>query len=109
MEARTFIAAMLGPHDREDAEFDKVRLAPERVQDAIIFLGRKPMLGDDFGGDGGRCLSHGAPLAGSAQNEQTPCCANIMGSAVGERGQREAGVAVSVWKIGRASGRERGG
>src|SRR3546814_6515819 len=33
MEARAFIAAMLGPHDRENAEFDKVRLAPERGED----------------------------------------------------------------------------
>src|SRR3546814_4705142 len=41
LDARTFIAAMLGPHDREDTEFDEVRLAPDGVQDAIIFLGRK--------------------------------------------------------------------
>src|SRR3546814_19097350 len=51
MDARTFIAAMLGPHDREDTEFDEVRLAPDGVQDAIIFLGRTPVVGDDFGGD----------------------------------------------------------
>src|SRR3546814_6574177 len=25
VDARTFIAAMLGPHDREDAEFDEIR------------------------------------------------------------------------------------
>jgi len=67
MEARAFVAAMLGPHDREDAELDEVRLAPNRVQDALIFLGRQAMVGNDLRGDdgGGRgCgLSHGAPLA----------------------------------------------
>src|SRR3546814_20743948 len=59
MEARAFIAAMLGPHDRENAEFDKVRLAPERGEDALIFFRRQAVFGDDFGGDGGRLLSHG--------------------------------------------------
>ncbi len=67
MDARAFVAAMLGPHDREDAEFDKVRFAPQRGEDALIFFRRQAMVGDDLGGDdgGGRacCLSHGAPLA----------------------------------------------
>ena len=58
-----FVAAMLRPHDREDAELDQVRLAAERVEDAVIFLVAEAMLGDDFGGDGGgferrSCAAH---------------------------------------------------
>ena len=34
VDARALVAAMLRPHDREDAELDQVRLAAERVQDA---------------------------------------------------------------------------
>ena len=44
-----FVGAMLRPHDREDAELGEVRLAAERVQDALIFLGGQAVLGDDFG------------------------------------------------------------
>ena len=34
VDARALVAAMLRPHDREDAELDEVRLAAERFQDA---------------------------------------------------------------------------
>ena len=44
---------MLRPHDREDAELDEVRLAAERFQDAVIFLGAEAVLGDDVGRDAG--------------------------------------------------------
>src|SRR3546814_17149606 len=44
MEARAFIAAMLGPHDRENAEFDKVRHGPSRGTDALIFFRRQAVL-----------------------------------------------------------------
>ena len=33
---------MLGPHDREDAELDEVGLAPQRVEDALVFLVARP-------------------------------------------------------------------
>ena len=39
VDARAFVAAMLRPHDREDAELDHVRLAAERLEDAVIFFG----------------------------------------------------------------------
>src|SRR4051812_7898301 len=42
---------MLRPHDRENAELDKVRLAAERFEDSAIFLVAEPVLGDHFGGD----------------------------------------------------------
>ena len=52
---------MLRPHHREDAELGQVRLAAQRVEDALIFLGGKAVLGDDFRRDRG--FGHGAPLA----------------------------------------------
>ena len=48
---------MLGPHHREDAELGEVGLAAQGVEDALIFLGGKAVLGDDFGGDRG--FGHG--------------------------------------------------
>ena len=52
---------MLRPHDREDAELDEVRLAAQRVEDALIFFGGEAVLGDDFGRDR---IGHAAPLSG---------------------------------------------
>ena len=59
VDARALVGAMLGPHHREDAELGQVRLAPERVQDALIFLGAEAVLGDDLGRDPVR---HGSGL-----------------------------------------------
>ena len=55
--------SMLGPHDREDAELGQVGLAPERMKDALIFVGGEAVLGDQFGRDGG----HGRRLSGAAR------------------------------------------
>ena len=44
---------MLRPHHREDAELDEIGLATERFQDALIFLGREAVVGDDLGRDAG--------------------------------------------------------
>ena len=64
MDARALVAAMLGPHDRENAEFDEVGLAAEGVEDAVIFFRSEAMLGDDFGRNrGGEDNGHAAPLA----------------------------------------------
>ena len=52
MHPRRFVTAMLGPHHREDAELDHVRLAPHGVQQALIFVRGKAVLGDDLGSDG---------------------------------------------------------
>ena len=49
MDARALVGAMLRPHHREDAELGQVRLAPHGVEDALIFLGREAVLGDDLG------------------------------------------------------------
>ena len=53
VDARAFVRAMLGPHDRKDAELDQIGLAAKRVEDAVIFVGGKAVLGDDLGGDHG--------------------------------------------------------
>src|SRR6185312_13004733 len=53
VDARALVAAMLRPHDREDAELDQVRLAAEGFQDPAIFFVAEPVLGDHFGSDAG--------------------------------------------------------
>ena len=47
------VGTMLVPHRREDAEFGKARLAPQQVEDALVFVGFQPMRRDQVGGDGG--------------------------------------------------------
>jgi len=65
MDARAFVAAMLRPHDRKDAELEQIRFAPERFQDAGIFVGREAMLGDDLRSmRGASRTSMRGPLAG---------------------------------------------
>src|SRR4030095_15423720 len=53
MPPRRFVGAMLRPHHREDAELDQVRLAAERVEDAVILFRGKDLLGDYFWGAAG--------------------------------------------------------
>ena len=63
VELARLVGAMLGPHDREDAELDVVRLAAERVEDAGVLLFGQPVGGDDIGGDGYGGGGHGRALA----------------------------------------------
>src|SRR5713101_430877 len=42
--ARAFVAAMLGPHHREDAEFFKSRSAAESPQDPVILISSEAMI-----------------------------------------------------------------
>ncbi len=49
MDLGGFVGAVLGPHDREDAQFDMVRLAPQSVQDDLIFVRGQTVLGGQFG------------------------------------------------------------
>ena len=51
-DSRGFVGAMLAPHHREDAKLGDARFAAHDLQDAVIFLGRQPVFGDDLGGDG---------------------------------------------------------
>ena len=51
VDAARFVAAMLRPHDREDAEFDEIGFAPQRGEHAGIFVVGKAMVGNDLGGD----------------------------------------------------------
>ena len=64
MQARAFVAAMLGPHHRENAQLDHVGHTPQRLQDVAVLIRRQAMRGDDFGGDFGRSLVHRRALAG---------------------------------------------
>jgi hypothetical protein len=43
---------MLRPHHGEDAEFGPVRLAPEQLLQALIFVRRQTVLGHDLRRDG---------------------------------------------------------
>jgi hypothetical protein len=64
MDPARFVRAMLRPHDREDAELDQVRLAPERLYDALIFFVGQAVFGDHGGGDlGGFEDVHGRRLS----------------------------------------------
>src|SRR6185312_929499 len=36
---RALVRTMLVPHGREDAEFGEARLAPDQVEDALVFVG----------------------------------------------------------------------
>ena len=51
---RGFVGAVLVPHRREDAELGEGRLAADQVQDALVFVGLQPVLGDQLRGDGER-------------------------------------------------------
>ena len=59
VQAARLVRAMLRPHDREDAQLDQVRLTPQGVQHALVFILGQPVLGNDFGSDFG----HWRPLA----------------------------------------------
>ena len=48
---RGLVGAMLRPHDREDAELGQVRRAPHDPENPAVLVGRKPVGGDDLGGD----------------------------------------------------------
>ena len=41
MDPRALVAAVLGPHHREDAELGQRRLAAERADDALVFVRRE--------------------------------------------------------------------
>ena len=57
VNARAFIAAVLRPHHREDAELGQRRLAPEGFDDSLIFVSGETVLGDEFAGHGQRSQS----------------------------------------------------
>ena len=60
VEAARLVRAVLRPHDREDTEFDKVRLSTKGVQNALVFFGIEAVRLDDVRGDfaHARRLSH---------------------------------------------------
>ena len=66
MQARGLVGTMFRPHHRENTEFGDIRLAPQRVQYALIFFCIEAMLAHGFGGDLGLCdqriCCHAPPL-----------------------------------------------
>src|SRR3546814_2848780 len=63
VNARAFIAAMLRPHDRENAKLRQVGLATQRLQYAGIFFFIETMVGNDLRSDGGCALGHAHALS----------------------------------------------
>src|SRR5689334_16520680 len=51
MYSRRLVRAMLGPHDREDAEFREGRFAAKQLFDALEFLLSEIVGGDNFRSD----------------------------------------------------------
>ena len=56
---RGFVRAVLGPHDREDAEFGEGRFPAHDGEDSLVLFGRQAVPGDDFRRDG-RMIGHAA-------------------------------------------------
>ena len=48
VDARALVAAVLGPHHREDAELGERRLASERLDDALVLVGGEAVLRDEL-------------------------------------------------------------
>src|SRR5918999_828086 len=46
--ARAFIATMLGPHYRENAQLGIVRFAPESLYDLLVFVRRESVAGNEL-------------------------------------------------------------
>jgi len=57
VDLRGFVGAVLGPHDREDAQFDVIGLSPQTIEDDLILGGGQAVFGGQFG-HGFRC-AHG--------------------------------------------------
>ena len=63
MDARRLVGTVLVPHRREDAEFGEARLAPDQLEDPLVFVRLETVAGDQFGGDFG-LMFHWARLCG---------------------------------------------
>ena len=59
MRARGLVGAVLGPHDRENPQFHKVRRPAQTVQDDGVFGVIDAVLFDDLGSDAFGVLGHG--------------------------------------------------
>src|SRR3546814_287993 len=67
VNARAFIAAMLRPHDRENAKLRQVGLATQRLQYAGIFFFIETMVGNDLRSDEICALGHAHALSRGGQ------------------------------------------
>src|SRR5688572_2078910 len=57
MHARALVAAVLGPHHREDAELGDGRLPAERFDDALVFVWGESVPREDLVSDGHRAVA----------------------------------------------------
>ena len=53
VHSRRLVGAVLAPHHAEDAQLGERRLAPERLQNAVVFFWRDSMVAEHFWSDGG--------------------------------------------------------
>src|SRR5690606_1858580 len=51
VHARALVAAVLRPHDREDAELREIRFPPEKLDDSLVLLCGDAVALEDFGVD----------------------------------------------------------
>ena len=58
---RALVGAVLVPHRREDAELGQRRLAPDEIEDALIFVGLQAVVGDELRRD--RSIMREHPLS----------------------------------------------
>src|ERR1041385_8999723 len=58
MDTRRLVRTVLGPHHREDAELDQIRLASQQFPDAVKFVGGKVVCGDYVRGYHFRVMSN---------------------------------------------------
>src|SRR5262249_37749530 len=67
---RRFVRAVFVPHRREDAELGDARHAADERENALIFLGREAVGGDQIGGD----LRRGGAPGGGRNSDLTEAC-----------------------------------
>ena len=70
MDLRGFVRAMLVPHRREDAELGERRLAPDQIEDALIFVGLEAVLGDEFRRDADFVRDHNGHKVGLSMSRR---------------------------------------
>ena len=58
VDARRLVGTVLVPHRREDAELGEGRLAPDQLQDALVFVRLEAVAGDEVGRDFGLVEGH---------------------------------------------------
>ena len=85
VQSRALVAAVFGPHDREDTQLDEIGLAAQCVEHALVFFGAEAVLFDDFGGDRGFDCCHARALSLASPRPPDPPCFYASASTVPRR------------------------